>query len=52
MAIYVKPVGRFTALYMAAIDPFRRLLVYPALTRHAQQCWSRAFAYHATSDRP
>jgi hypothetical protein len=41
MAIYVKPVNRFTKLYMALIDPFRRLVVYPALCRHAQQRWSR-----------
>jgi hypothetical protein len=41
MAIYVKPVNRFTGLYMALIDPFRRLVVYPALCRHVQQRWSR-----------
>jgi len=44
MAVYVKPVSRFTPLYMALIDPFRRLLVYPALGRHAQQRWSRTYA--------
>jgi hypothetical protein len=44
MAVYVKPVSRFTGLYMALIDPFRRLLVYPALGRHAQQRWSRTYA--------
>ena len=41
LAIYVKPVDRFTALYMALIDPFRRLLVYPALGRYIQRTWSR-----------
>jgi uncharacterized protein DUF2867 len=44
LAIYVKPVSRFTAFYMALIDPFRRLVVYPALGRHAQRTWSRAYA--------
>jgi hypothetical protein len=44
LAIYVKPVSRLTALYMALIDPFRRLVVYPALGRHAQQGWSRTYA--------
>ena len=44
LGIYVKPVSRFTALYMALIDPFRRLLVYPALARSAQRSWSRTYA--------
>jgi hypothetical protein len=44
LAIYVKPVSRFTTLYMAVIDPFRRIVVYPALARHAQQRWARTYA--------
>ena len=28
-AIYVKPVGKFTALYMLLIEPFRRLCIRP-----------------------
>jgi hypothetical protein len=44
LAIYVKPVSRLTAVYMALIDPFRRLIVYPALGRRAQQRWSRRYA--------
>ncbi len=44
MAIYVKPVSRFSSVYMALIDPFRRLVVYPALGRRAQQQWSRTYA--------
>lgn len=43
LAIYVKPVSRFTTLYMALIDPFRRLVVYPALGRRTQQRWSRLY---------
>jgi Protein of unknown function (DUF2867) len=44
LAIYVKPVSRLTTLYMALIDPFRRLIVYPALGRQVQQRWSRTYA--------
>jgi hypothetical protein len=44
LAIYVKPVSRFSTLYMALIDPFRRLVVYPALGRRAQQRWSVMYA--------
>jgi hypothetical protein len=33
MAVYVKPRGRFGHAYMAAIKPFRYLIVYPALMR-------------------
>jgi Protein of unknown function (DUF2867) len=44
LAIYVKPVNRFTPLYMALIDPFRRLVVYPALGRYAQRRWARTYA--------
>jgi hypothetical protein len=39
LAIYVKPVSRLTPFYMALIDPFRRLIVYPSMTRRAQQRW-------------
>ena len=44
LAVYVKPVSRFTPLYMALIDPFRRFLVYPALGKHARERWSRTYA--------
>ena len=44
LGIYVKPVSHLTPLYMALIDPFRRLIVYPALGRHARQRWSRTYA--------
>ncbi len=40
-AIYVKPVGRLTAVYMALIDPFRRFIVYPAMIREARAAWGR-----------
>jgi hypothetical protein len=32
-AVYVREVSPLTQLYMAAIDPFRKLIVYPALLR-------------------
>lgn len=44
LAVYVKPVSRFTALYMALIDPFRRFLVYPELGRQLQRAWRRQYA--------
>lgn len=43
-AIYVRPVGRLTAVYMAMIDPFRRFIVYPTMIRHLQRAWARAYA--------
>ena len=43
-AIYVKPVSRFTALYMAAIAPFRRFLVYPSIIRKVQRKWVECYA--------
>jgi hypothetical protein len=43
MAVLVKPNGRFGNAYMAAIRPFRRLIVYPATMRQAEREW-RALA--------
>ncbi|GAA2065832.1 hypothetical protein GCM10009839_91890 [Catenulispora yoronensis] len=42
MAVLVKPNGRFGTLYMAAIKPFRYLIVYPALLRSWERRWSAA----------
>ncbi|MFF5213513.1 DUF2867 domain-containing protein [Streptosporangium sp. NPDC000396] len=39
MTVLVKPNGRFGWLYMAAIAPFRYLIVYPALTRQWEGAW-------------
>lgn len=36
-AIYVKKVNRLTPFYMALIDPFRRLFVYPAVIKNIQR---------------
>ncbi len=39
MAVLVKPNGLFGAVYMAAIKPFRYLIVYPALMRMIGREW-------------
>jgi Protein of unknown function (DUF2867) len=39
MAIYVKPNGRFGKAYMAAIMPFRHLVVYPPMLRDLARRW-------------
>ena len=40
-AIYVQPVGRMTRWYMRLIDPFRRLVIYPAVLRYIRASWAR-----------
>ena len=39
MAVLVKPNGRFGTAYMAAIQPFRHLIVYPAMMRGIEREW-------------
>jgi hypothetical protein len=39
MAVLVKPNGRFGTAYMAAIRPFRHLIVYPPLMRVTEREW-------------
>jgi hypothetical protein len=39
MAVLVKPNGLFGTAYMAAIRPFRHLLVYPPLIRQIERDW-------------
>jgi Protein of unknown function (DUF2867) len=41
MAVLVKPNGWFGSVYMAAIKPFRYLIVYPALMRSIERYWKR-----------
>jgi hypothetical protein len=43
LGIFVHPVNRLTGLYMTAIAPFRRLAVYPAITRKMQRAWVERF---------
>jgi len=39
-AIYVENVSAFTPLYMAAIEPFRRFVVYPAILESTRAAWA------------
>ena len=41
--VYVHSVGRFTPVYMALIDPFRQLIVYPSLLRSVRAKWNKTF---------
>jgi hypothetical protein len=43
LGIYVSSVSRFTPFYMALIDPFRKLIVYPSLLRSVRARWNQAF---------
>jgi hypothetical protein len=47
MAVLVKPNGLFGSTYMAAIRPFRHLIVYPPLMREIEREW-RASAGDST----
>lgn len=42
-AVYVRKVSWLTPVYMTAIDPIRRLIVYPSLLRSVRANWNRAF---------
>jgi hypothetical protein len=39
MAVLVKPNGRFGTAYLAAIAPFRHLIVYPLMLRAIEREW-------------
>jgi hypothetical protein len=41
--VYVRNVSRLTPIYMAVIDPFRKLVVYPSLLRSVRTRWNQAF---------
>jgi len=43
LGIYVREVSCLTPLYMAAIDPFRKTIVYPALLDGILDKWRAAF---------
>jgi hypothetical protein len=42
MAVLVKPNGLLGIMYMAAIKPFRHLIVYPAMMRQMERDWARS----------
>lgn len=39
MSVYVKPNGLFGTAYLAAIKPFRHLVVYPPMLRELERRW-------------
>ena len=41
--VYVQKVSGLTPVYMALIDPFRKLIVYPSLLRSVRSTWSQTF---------
>lgn len=47
LAVLVKPNGRFGTAYMAAIKPFRHLIVYPAMMREGDRIWQARAAERA-----
>lgn len=40
MGVYVKPRGRLGGPYLKLIEPFRHLIVYPALMRQIERAWA------------
>ncbi|MGH3144161.1 MAG: DUF2867 domain-containing protein, partial [Gaiellales bacterium] len=50
LAVYVKPNGLLGAGYMAAIRPFRRLIVYPPMLRQIGQVWRGRAGVHMIRD--
>jgi len=42
LGVYVRSVSRFTPFYMALIDPFRKLIVYPSLLHGVRARWNQA----------
>ena len=49
--IYVKPVSRWTRLYMLAIEPFRRFIVYPSMLGRVRRAWTAAYGRPVEADR-
>jgi hypothetical protein len=43
LGVYLRSVSRFTPFYMALIDPFRKMIVYPSLLRSVHAHWDQAF---------
>ncbi len=49
LAIYIKSRGLRSRLYMAAITPFRHLVVYPQLLRLIERLWRESTGRHVAS---
>ena len=43
-AVYVKKVSWITPVYMNLIDPFRRVLVYPAVIKSVERAWAAEYS--------
>jgi hypothetical protein len=48
--VYVRRISRFTAVYMALIDPFRKWIVYPSFLRTVRTAWDRSFGSVEAAD--
>ena len=48
MSVYVKPNGLFGTAYLAAINPFRHLVVYPPMMRELGRRWRAGGELRAT----
>jgi hypothetical protein len=46
-AVYARERGWITRVYMAAIDPCQRWVIYPAMLRQIQRDWTEAFGMDA-----
>ena len=51
-AVYVRQVSWLTPVYLTAIDPFRKLIVYPSLMRSVRVNWDRACLSADDGGRP
>jgi hypothetical protein len=49
MSVYVKPNGLFGRAYLAAIKPFRHLVVYPPMLRELERRWRLSMKESARS---
>lgn len=47
-AIYVKPISPWTTTYMRAIDPFRRVVIYPAVISRIKNEWQTRYGDNAS----
>jgi len=49
--VYVYNVSRITPVYMAVIDPLRKLVVYPSILRMIREGWNEAFCASSITER-
>jgi len=49
--VYVCNISRITPVYMALIDPFRKLVVYPSILRMIRERWNEAFCAASITER-